>query len=225
MQFAVVLADFVGSGAIPGFRELRDRKLAEISGLHRASRGVVGDYAVTAWDEFQNLLIAVPGFPRVVWDLRCHFYPLRLSIAVGVGGVTSMPVVGEAINVGGSGEAFELARVAMDRLKKPQGQVSKYKLSTAFKSGEGQQDLWVNLAYRLVDSMVLKITKRQWETILAYRETGRIEKTAARLNIGESTVSRNLRRGFYWQIEDTLADLEKLVGLSWGYEDLAQSGA
>ena len=215
-ESAVILADFIASRDVVGFHELRDRKLAEISAVHRASAVVAGDYAVTAGDEFQNLLADVAAFPRAIWDLRCHFQPLRMSIAVGVGGVDRRPEAGEPVNVGGSGEAFELARAAMEEMKSPRGSVPKYRTFTAFNSASGRQDLWINLAYRLLDSTLAKITARQWETIRVYRQTGRIEKTASRLGIDESTVSRNLRRGFYWQIEDTLADLEELVEASRG---------
>ncbi len=208
-DLAVLLADIIGSRNVDGFRQLRDRKLREITKHHSESDFVLGPYAVTAWDEFQNLLRDVARAPSVVWDLRCHFHPLGLWIAIGVGDVESLPREGEPINVGGAGEAFELARCAMDRLKSGAGR--KYRVLTCFKSEDQELNRSVNLVYKLVDTLVQKITKRQWETILVHRQTQRLDKTAARLRIDESTVSRNLQRGYYWQIEDTVKTLGSML--------------
>jgi len=45
--------------------------------------------------------------------------------------------------------------------------------------------------------LVLKITERQWETIQEFHDTPTLEQTAKRLKLDNSTVSRNLKRGYY----------------------------
>jgi len=56
----------------------------------------------------------------------------------------------------------------------------------------------------LHDTLVLKITARQWETIEEFLDTPTLEQTAKRLKLDPSTVSRNLKRGYYWQLAETV---------------------
>jgi len=46
-------------------------------------------------------------------------------------------------------------------------------------------------------TLVLKITERQWETIQEFLDSPTLEQTAKRLKLDNSTVSRNLKRGYY----------------------------
>jgi hypothetical protein len=39
-----------------------------------------------------------------------------------------------------------------------------------------------------------------------------VDYTAKALGIDGSTASRNLRRGFFWQMEDTIVVMEELIG-------------
>jgi hypothetical protein len=206
---AVVLCDVVESRSVDGFLELRDERLGRLSRDHRSRELVSAPYTVTTWDEFQNIAPRPSATPTLVWDLRCAFRPHELRIAVGFGSVEAPAADGQPMNVSASGTAFERAREGMDRLKNGSG--TKYRTLTAFATGDPQLDRTVNLVYRLHDTLVQEITRRQWEVILALRRTGRQDRTAELLEIDESTVSRNLRRGFWWQVEDTRSTLEELL--------------
>lgn len=205
----VILADVVASRSIDEFRSIRDDRLTRLSTDHRGRGLVATDYAVTSWDEFQNVVDRPAHLPRVIWDLRCAFHPLSLWIGVGFGTIEEMPRNGEPLNVGATGEAFERARQAMDHLK-DRG-AAKYPLLTAFAGADPLPVEMLEVAYRLHDTLIRKITDRQWETILVQRETQSSTETARRLEIDESTVSRNLRRGSWWQIQDTLDRLPKIL--------------
>jgi hypothetical protein len=205
----VILGDIVASSRVKDLRRARDARLRRASDRHGSQGLVASPYAITAGDEFQGLARQLSDIPRIVFDLRATFYPLKLWIAVGFGRVRSLPGPGEAVNVAGLGEAFELARTAMSELKASRGK--KYRVSTAFRSADDELDLLVNLVYRLHDTLLRGITPRQWQTIRAYEETGRLEDTAAELGIDESTVSRNLRRGFYWQLRDATESLATVL--------------
>lgn len=202
--YAVILVDVVGSRATAGFKRQRNRALRSASRAHVTEGLVREPYAVTAWDEFQSLAGDPGALPRILLDLRLRFRPLPLRVSFGIGRVESYPDPGEAVNVGGSGEAFELAREGMEELRNPR----KYTYRTVLRSRDPAGDEAVNLILRLQDTLIERITGRQWETIELQRRTGRQETTARRLGIDESTVSRNLQRGFYWQLED----VERILG-------------
>ncbi len=206
----VLLADVVGSRKVARFASLRDAILSQASRRHRREGLTATPYAVTAWDEFQALADDLGKVPSVVWDLRLRFHPLRLRVAVGWGPITTMPRPGRTINREGSGPAFESARRAMEEIPKQRG--LKQRVATRVKSGDPESDALVNTIYRLHDALVERITPRQWELVLAQEETRKQEDTAAALGVDKSTVSRTLARAGYWELKDSLAILEDLLG-------------
>jgi hypothetical protein len=204
--YAVVTADVVRSREVRDFQRARDQRLALLGRQHRQARLILVPYTVTAWDEFQTVASSLEVVPGLVFDLRRVFIPLELRVAVGLGqarNVTKIP-----INVFAGGEAFERARAASDDLKAGK---RKYRVLTEFRSGHSQLDEAVNFIYGLHDTLLQRVTKKQWETINVQMEEGQQEKTARRLRVNVSTVSRNLQRGFFWQMQDTIAAVRNLI--------------
>lgn len=205
-QHAVITADVVGSRKLESFRAKRDRRLAAVSRLHLSQKLILSPYTVTAWDEFQTILRKPDDVPRVILDLRRFFYPLQLRIAVGIGSVSEAHRA--PINQYAGGEAFERAREAADRMKRGS---PKYRLFTSFESGEEIFNQIANAIYRLQDALLERTTARQWATINMQIKTGSQDATARRLALDVSTVSRNLKRGYYWHLIETSEAMEKIV--------------
>jgi hypothetical protein len=210
MGRAVVLtADIVGSQHITDLPRRRDAVLKPLSRRHLEDGRVLSRYTVTAWDEFQNVLSRPQELADVVWDLRLAFRPhIELKIGVGIGSIDTLPGPDTPLNEESGGEAFLRARQASDHLVQSRG---KYPLRTAIRSGDTDLDRTLNLIYLLMDSLLSNLSDRQWETIAAYVETGLQDKAAERLKVGTSTVSRNLQRGFFWQLEDARLEIRRLL--------------
>ena len=176
------------------------------SRFHLNRKLILSPYTITAWDEFQAILRKPEYAPRVLLDLRRLFYPFSLWIAVGIG------IVSEAhkkpINRYAGGEAFERARMAADRLKAGS---PKYRLLSTFESGNDLFDSIANTVYRLQDALLERTTAKQWATINMQMETSRQELTARKLSVDISTVSRNLKRGYYWHFVETADVMERIV--------------
>jgi len=203
--FAVITADISGSRNVPDFRRERDRKLRPLSRQHRNGGLIISDYAVTAWDEFEGL--AEPhAVPSILLDLRRYFYPLQLWIGVGIGKVSEPHR--NPINVFAGGEAFERARRAVTEIKEGR---YKSRRMTAFLSVKAEIDLIANTIYHLHDTLMQSVSAKQWATINAQLSAKQQLKTAKRLGLAKSSVSRNLRRGFYNQIEETRTTMEELL--------------
>jgi hypothetical protein len=129
-------------------------------------------------------------------------------VAVGIGQVSgdrSRRPINEAL----SGAAFDRARQAMDALKTSKG--DKYRRLTRFRSDEPDRDALLDLIYGLHDSLTQQITPRQWETIAAALEFDNQEDVAAHLRVQPSTVTRNLKRGHFWQLRDTAETVSALL--------------
>lgn len=207
-QGAVLLIDVADSSSVADFREGRDHRIGRLTTLHREKDWVAADYTVTAWDEFQSVSWRLEQLPHVLLDIRQIFAPWEVYIAVGCGSIfgwhSSRPI-NEAL----SGEGFERARAAMDALKSAKG--DKYRRLSQFLTGDAERDSLLNLIYGLHDSLVQQVTERQWQTIDAALSLGNQEDVAGKLGVQPSTVTRNLKRGHYWQMRETATVVSALL--------------
>jgi hypothetical protein len=202
--YAVVLADVVASGGRKRLRPALHKLLHEATLAHRRRKLILLPYAVTAGDEFQTITDNLEKIPWLLLDLRRRLQPIALRIGVGIGEVSGKiaPPVNEM-----DGPAFRLARQALDELKSGR----KSAALTRFHSGNVEFDQTANLIYALHDTLVRKMTEKQWETVAARIEHDNVLRTARALRLDASTVSRNLKRGYYGQLVATARGVEQLT--------------
>ncbi len=209
--YAVLIADIIASTARSGVRALLGKKLAAASEKHLRQKLIRLPYTVTAGDEFQTITGQLATLPALILDLRATLQPLSLRVGVGIGSVSGriQPPVNQL-----TGEAFQLARGAIESIK--EGSLFKFDVLTAFASGnEGFNDT-INLIYGLHDTLVLQITSKQWEAIGAFLSRETLGPTARRLRVDISTVSRNLKRGYYWQLAETVNRAGSFIERTFG---------
>jgi|ERR1700730_5801163 len=204
--YAVLIADVLESRSRANLRGLLGKKLAAVSRRHFRKKLIQLPYSVTAGDEFQTVSRDLPSIPAVILDLRRALRPLSLRIGVGFGRISDriQPPVNRL-----SGEAFQRARNAIENIK--HGSLFKFEVLTAFDSRNAGFNSTINLIYGLNDTLVLKITDKQWETIEEFLEKPTLEQAAKRLKLDASTVSRNLKRGYYWQLSETVKVAGSLI--------------
>ncbi len=197
--YAVLIADIVASSVRGSVRSLLGKNLAAASEKHLRQKLIRLPYAVTAGDEFQTITAELPALPALILDLRSALRPLSLRVGVGIGDVADriQPPVNQL-----TGEAFQLARRAIESIKT--GHLFKFDVLTAFASGNEDFNDAINLIYGLHDTLVLQITSKQWGAIGAFLSRETLEPTARKLRVDISTVSRNLKRGYYWQLAETV---------------------
>ena len=204
--YGVLIADVLESRARADIRSLLGRKLAAVSKRHLRRNLIQLPYSVTAGDEFQTVTRDLPSIPAVILDLRRTLRPLSLRIGVGFGRISDR--IQPPVNRLG-GEAFQRARGAIENIKT--SRLFKFDVLTAFESRNAGFNSAINLIYGLHDTLVLKITEKQWETIEEFLDTPTLEQTAKRLRLDASTVSRNLKRGYYWQLSETVKVAGSLI--------------
>jgi hypothetical protein len=201
---AVLIADVVASRSATQLRSLLNEKLRGASLAQLDAHLIRVPYAVTAGDEFQVVAARLERIPRLILDLRRRLLPFQLRIGIGVGAVEGQ--IRRPVNRV-AGEAFENARKAITAIKATR----KYATLTIFHSNRERFDRVANLIYGLHDTLLLRITAKQWETIAMYLVKNRVDYTAKALKIDRSTASRNLKRGYFWQLEDTVLVMEKFI--------------
>ena len=205
------MCDVMNSRDVARFKDVRDSKLDALSESHLAAGWIAAPYAVTAWDEFQGLTAGVGVAPRIMWSLTTAFYPLHLRIGIGIGAVETELADDAPLNQAATGEAFFRARAALDLVKR--GRDPRYDPSSQAVSGDRSVDLFLNTTLHLSDALVARATPSQWEIILEYERVGRQDRVAAKLGKAESTVSRALKRAYYWQMIEAVTSMSEYLGL------------
>jgi hypothetical protein len=203
---AVLIADVVQSSSLRELRSLLGQRLREVSREHLKRKWIRLPYSVTAGDEFQTISISVVNIPEVILDLRIKLLPLKLRIGVGLG-AAPLRIEPPVNRLGGP--AFILARAALESVKRKAGH--KFSVLTSFRSKNAAFDSTANLIYGLHDTLLLRITDKQWETIKTFRAKRRLDTSARALGVDDSTVSRNLQRGHFWQLEQTVSGMQALI--------------
>ena len=204
--YAVLIADVMESSSRRDLRAFLGKELAAASRRHLHQGLIKLPYSVTAGDEFQTVIGNLPVVPALILDLRSSLRPLSLRIGVGFGRISDrlQPPVNRL-----SGEAFQFSRQAIENIKA--SSLFKFETLTAFQSRNEHFNNVINLIYGLHDTLVLKIKPKQWETICEFLRKPTLEQTAKRLRLDASTVSRNLKRGYYWQVLKTIQVAAPLI--------------
>jgi hypothetical protein len=202
--YGVLIADVVASRSRAHLRSPLNEKLRIASIAQMGDKLVRIPYAVTAGDEFQTIAARVDSIPRLILDLRRRLTPLQLRIGIGIGAIQG-PMRSPVNRI--AGQAFEFARAAINEIR----ETRKYPTLTAFRSHRAEFDEIANLVYGLHDTLLRKITAKQWESIATYLIKNRVDHTAKALSIDISTASRNLKRGYFWQIEHTAVVMQGVI--------------
>lgn len=192
---AVLLADVVSSREARAFRETRDRALREVSAAHTKAGWTDGPYAVTAWDEFQVIVVKPSSVPPAVWSLRRAFHPLRLRVGIGVGRIERGSPGQAPVNLDATGPAFVRARAALEAVGRDRN--PRYAPLTEARTGSQRLDCVAGALLHLADLLTARITDTQWQAIAAVEQYGRQTRAAAELGKDESTVSRALKHASY----------------------------
>jgi hypothetical protein len=206
---AVLIADVVGSSAQEELRRQLGVGMAEASREHLKRKWIRLPYSITAGDEFQTISISPDNLPEVILDLRVRLQPLQLRIGVGFGPAPRR--IQPPVNRLG-GQPFVFARAALDNVKRKNDH--RFEVLTSFRSDDQVFDSTANLIYGLHDTLLLRITSKQWENIKTFRTRRRLDAAAKALDVDASTVWRNLRRGHFWQLEETISGMRTLIRAS-----------
>ena len=200
----VLVADVVQSRSYSHLRSSLNEKLRIASTAQLDDELIRAPYAITAGDEFQTIATRADAIPKLILDLRRRLQPLQLRIGIGIGTIqgTIRPPVNRV-----AGQAFECARAAINGIR----ETRKYPTLTVFRSQNPEFDAVANLVYGLHDTLLRQITSKQWETIATYLIKDRVDYTAKAMSIDISTASRNLKRGYFWQIEHTAVVMETVL--------------
>lgn len=208
--YSVLIGDVIHSSRRSNLRAVLAERLRLANAAHLREKRIRVPYAITAGDEFQVVASSIEIIPELILDLRRRMRPLDLRIGIGIGGIQG--AIKEPVNRL-VGEAFSRARSAIEAVKSRK--LHRYPALTAFGSPRTEFDRLANLVYGLNDTLFAGVTRTQWRTIDAYLAAGSVDGAAKLLRLDSSTVSRNLKRGSYWQLTEVVTTMKEYFRDEW----------
>lgn len=180
-QYVVLTGDLVRSRRIKARQAEQERVLRAIDIINaECSAFLAARFYLSNGDQIQGVTDQPQKVPLLLRRLRSLLFPATIRAGVGMGTVTTelMPE-----NPGWmDGPAFLNAREALEAAK------NKTNCFTVFSGLGADQDAALNTIYLLIDALMVRWTKRQWEAVSAYEKLRTYEAAGQSLNISASAV-------------------------------------
>lgn len=193
-DYSVIIGDIIDSKKITD-RQKVQAKFKDV--LHEINKKYTDDIAsqftITLGDEFQGLLKNRKNIMNIIFEIEMAMYPIEMRFGVGIGEVTT------AINLESSSEidgpAYHRARAMVKELESSEGQHLRRAGNILIASQEenARIDQLLNSILSVCTALKSKWTVKQREIIQSYLLSDENQsKTAMKLGIGQSSVSRGL---------------------------------
>jgi hypothetical protein len=213
-QYAVITGDIVRSSALSpaerrrllkvidaGSRQLRRILTASVPLDIDVFRGDSWQMLVT--DPAQSLRAALLFRAHLRWQMESHHFDTRLAIGVGTADLLPRRRVSE-----GSGEAFRLSGLALDRMKK-----RRMSFSSPGSGCERQLDVVVHL----LDGIAVHWTDKQAHAVIGAMQGWTQEKIARSWGdppITQQTAAQHLEGAGWYAVDRGLAEFERQLASS-----------
>lgn len=198
-HFAVITGDIINSKKYPDNMEKLKEKLYQIP-----SSGLCTQFHISRGDELQGVCDNLSLLPGIIRNLRYVCRPLNVRLGIGIGMISDSSL-GQPNSWDMNGQAFILARRALDSIKKskiPQ---------TVLVSDDSLFDRVFNLVYSLVDTVVNGWTHNQWEAVQAYEADRTFVKAAGALKIAWQNVQKRCQAAKWDVIKKAEQDMAVLL--------------
>lgn len=213
--YVVIIGDMVNSRKLTDRAEVQQRFKEVLSAVNcRYGEDIAAGFDITLGDEFQGLLRSGRFVLPVIGDIQAAMQPVQFRFGIGVGSISTE--VNRARTAEIDGEAYHRARDMMMRLKDRKHRYAKWQTDVML-CGMGESDAFINTVLSLCSALRSKWTGRQHEIIDAYAACGGNQyKTAAALNIAQSTVNRALHGARFYAYQSGMQTVQAALA---GEED------
>lgn len=213
-QFCVITADIIKSRKYLNSKEEINNKIYNLN--KKFKKNLFTYFNISRGDEIQAVLNSIEFLPKAIRNLRYYCRPFELRIGIGIGDIENIEHNQSCSSWDMNGEAFYLARDAMDTLNELQSKHStpykKSDPSTYLYSINKTLELSFNSIYILVDSIIKNWNDEQWETIMLYELLGTYELVSKQLAISKSAVQQRCDLAKWRAIIAVEENLKKLLG-------------
>lgn len=192
--YYAIIGDIVASRRVTERGELQKRLKRVLAEINRDFCHIIAaDFLITLGDEFQGLLFAnAAACPAVIAErIMSSLYPVRVRIAIGLGGISTE--IDRSAALGADGSAFHRARNGIERIRNENRGGSALRFIC-----DSDQDTPINSILGLICALFNRRTAKQNEAAALYlfdRTSGRVStqtELALCLGITQGTMSVRL---------------------------------
>ncbi len=209
-EYTVIIGDLINSKKIKNRQEVQEKfqkTLARINQNYRSS--IASKFTISLGDEFQALLMDKKPIIQIILAIEAAMYPVQVRFGIGIGQINTEIDYENSVLI--DGPAYHRARAMISELEKTEQQYEQREANILISSADRptREDRLLNASLSLVTVIKNQWTARQEEIIQSYRlNDGNQYKTAGKLGIGQSSVSKALKAANFVSYQSALSEIE-----------------
>ncbi|MDD2362816.1 MAG: SatD family protein [Oscillospiraceae bacterium] len=212
-SYIAVIGDIKKSRKLHERKEIQNKMQKVLNLINQKYHQDIGsDFMITLGDEFQGLLNNGENIINIILEIRQKMAPVNIRFGIGVGEITTG--INRNMPLGADGPAYHNAREMIEYIKKLENKKETYETNIMI-STQGDNDYLdslLNVIFSLCSTIEKSWTSRQREIIAAYMECDHNQyKTAEKLGIKQSGVSRSLLNADYYTYKNGMEKLSSIL--------------
>lgn len=211
--YTVIIGDIIDS------KKIKDRKKVQVKFkeiLDQVNRvyeeDIASQFTITLGDEFQGLLKTGRNIINIISDIEFAMAPVELRFGIGIGEISTEINLKYSAEIDGS--AYHRARAMVEALTDNAKQYStkQANIMVASQADNAEIDHLINSVLSLCSVLKSRWTARQMEIISIYLESEANQyRTAEKLGIGQSSVSKALSSANYYSYKAALDTVDSFL--------------
>lgn len=212
-KYIVLIADIRNSKKIEKRNEVQKKLLRTIDKINDYFYdSVASNFTITLGDEFQGVLKSSGEVLDIISYLRLYMPEIDFRYGIGIGRIST--AINRKISIGADGEAFYLARKAIDIVKSYENKNTSIKTNLNIQCTNHKVVESLNLLLSNMAFMYSKMSKYQKDIVnqlLVGKEL--VKKSIINIDkIANNSLNRTLRRVGYYTYRDSYRYINNIVG-------------
>lgn len=212
-DYTVIIGDIIDSKDIKNRNQVQTTVKNILSTINKKySKDIAAEFSITLGDEFQGLLKNRNNIINIISEFEMIMAPVSIRFGVGIGNVSTDINFERSAEIDGS--AYHRARTMIEDLENSENQYSKRQANILISSQDKniEIDQLLNSILSLCTALKSKWTLRQHEIIHTYLLNDENQyKTAEKLSIGQSTVSKALNAANFTTYQSAMANVNSFL--------------
>lgn len=212
-EYAAVIGDIIGSKESSDRYDVQQKMKKVLKYINDTyQEHLASEFMITLGDEFQGLLKDRKMIIGIINDIEMAMLPIKIRFGIGIGAINTEINYKRSIEV--DGPAYNRARKMIERLEERNAQYEEIHFNIMICSGKENEniDQLLNSVFSVCCALKRNWSKRQIEIINAFIIHDENQyKTAEALHIGQSSVSRALKKANYYTYKFAMKNLNDFL--------------
>lgn len=213
MKYIVFTMDVIASKKVNNVTAILEEKALILSRNPERNTSFLTDVKVLVGDEIQVAMAYHTDFVKYIRYLREVFYPIRLRIGIGIGGIDNLENLEQRDPWKLNGSAFHHARKALDYLKN--NHVLGSRALSYLSSDSPKFDQMINNQIMLYDTLLDSWSDKTYEAIALKEKYGSFRKLDGINDVSASAYTKRASVGNWVVLESFEKNIRDII--EWEY--------